>query len=172
MHIIGLAFWRCPKRKIYAVPSGSDEDEGPPRQKKHQLMLDDLTAMKNDIQLIKTCTRDATTKIPLALQVAMQEAFRCTICHTVPIQEPIIIAKCCKSIIGCEQCTDRWYSGDNGLTKRCPLCRADRGFAETMRLNGLAGFLKAMGDVFSLNQPPQNDVDPVSDDGTSTTETM
>ena len=134
--------------------------------------------MKDDIQLIKNFTRDATTKLPLALQVAMQEAFRCTICHSVPIREPIMVAKCCKSIIGCEECTDKWYSGDNGLTKRCPLCRADRGFAEIMRLNGLAGFLQAMSDVFSRasNQPPlQSDMDAdvlatVSDDGT--TETM
>ena len=148
--IIGLAFWKCPRRKIYAVRNDCDE-EGLPSQKKHHVM-EDIATIKNDIELIKTFTKDTTTKISLALQEAMQVAFRCT---TIPIREPIMIAKCCKRTVGCEQFTDRWYSG---LTKRCPLCRVERGFAETMRLNGLAGFLHAMGDVVALNQPMQSDV--------------
>jgi len=86
---MGLAFWKCPRRKIYAIPNESDEySHSPPRQKKqHQLILEDITSMKNDIQMIKTFTRDATTKVPLELQVAIQEAFRCTICRTFPIQD-------------------------------------------------------------------------------------
>ena len=165
VYVIGLAFWKCPRRRIYAVQNDCDE-EGPPSQKKHHVM-EDIATIKSDIELIKTFTKDATTKIPLALQVAMQDAFRCTICHIVPIREPIMFAKCCKSIVGCEQCTDRWYSGEDSLTKRCPLCRAERGFAETMRLNGLAGFLQAMEDVFALNQPTRSDVNVAPNDDTS-----
>ena len=34
-------------------------------------------------------------------------------------------------------CVNQWYEGTDGLLKSCPLCRADRGYADTMRLHGL-----------------------------------
>jgi len=60
VHIIGLIFWKCPSRKIYAIPNDSDEYEHPPRQKKDQLMLEEITRMNNDLKVIKQLTRDAT----------------------------------------------------------------------------------------------------------------
>ena len=36
---------------------------------------------------------------------------------------------------------NHWYSGDEALTKTCPACRADRGYNETMLLQGLDQFL-------------------------------
>ena len=32
---------------------------------------------------------------------------------------------------------DQWYAGDDGLSKSCPNCRADRGYAETFCLLGV-----------------------------------
>lgn len=46
--------------------------------------------------------------------------------------------------------------GQDGLTKSCPLCRTDRTFAETMRLNGLDGFIQSLSEVFS--QTTETDV--------------
>ena len=36
---------------------------------------------------------------------------------------------------------NRWHSGDEALTKTCSACRADRGYNETMLLQGLDEFL-------------------------------
>ena len=68
------------------------------------------------------------------------------------MQPPVVVAKCCKSILGCESCTNNWYSGPDAMTKTCPLCRAERGFTETMILNGLHDFLRILSEVFSRQQ--------------------
>ena len=52
------------------------------------------------------------SKIPLGLKFVMEECFTCTICKGFPIQPPVIFAKCCRSIIGCEACVHTWYSGE------------------------------------------------------------
>ena len=57
---------------------------------------------------------------------------------------PILLAKCCKSIIGCEECVNRWYSGPDALTKSCPRCRSERGYNETMRVLGLDDLLTGL----------------------------
>ena len=36
---------------------------------------------------------------------------------------------------------NHWYSNDETLTKTCPTCHADRGYNETMLLQGLDEFL-------------------------------
>ena len=119
--------------------------------------MDSIETIKNDIDQMKKFTRDATTKLPLGLQTAVQETFKCTICHQIPIREPLIVAKCCKNIVGCKQCVYTWYAGQDILTKTCPLCRAERGFTETMRLNGLEPFLQAVS--IALNPSPNTDQD-------------
>ena len=42
------------------------------------------------------------------------DAFTCKICKDSPIEPPIILYKCCKTIIGCESCINFWYSGEAG----------------------------------------------------------
>lgn len=32
---------------------------------------------------------------------------------------------------------DQWYKGDEGLNKRCPLCRGERGVTDTSIILGL-----------------------------------
>ena len=166
MHI-GLSFWKCARRRVYAVlqddtnsASSNDDDDyepGPSRKKRRK---DELKLMiqgiKDDIEELKSLTTDSTTNLPLGLQNEIRGSFKCTICHTLPIKPPIIVAKCCKSIIGCEDCINQWYGGQDGLTKSCPLCRTDRAFAETMRLNGLEGFIQSLSEVFS--QTTETDV--------------
>ena len=157
LHDIGLSFWKSPRRKIYPVQppddeNSSDEDYVPLSRKKRKEDTDFLQIMssiKADVEDIKSMTMDANTQLPMGLQNEICGAFKCTICHIVPIRPPVIIAKCCKSIIGCEECINSWYGGEDGLTKTCPLCRADRGFTETMRLNGIEGFIKAVADRFA-----------------------
>ena len=51
--------------------------------------------------------------------------------------------------MGCERCVDKWYSGNEGRARNCPLCRYERGLPETSRLNGLDDFLHSISPLFA-----------------------
>ena len=108
-----------------------------------------LSEMKAQVQDILTLKSDST--IPVALKVALRDAFKCRICLKLPVTPLVIMGKCCKTIIGCQMCTDTWYSGVDGLTKSCPNCRAERGYAETSHLLGLDELLVAINPLFSAD---------------------
>lgn len=86
-------------------------------------------------------TLSADSSISMGLKRILRETFKCRVCHTVPINPPVIVTKCYKTILGCESCINSWYSGEDALTKTCPSCRAARGYNETMLLRGLDDFL-------------------------------
>ena len=87
--------------------------------------------------------------MPAALYHQLLHTFKCNICQRAPITPPVIVAQCCKSVVGCQSCIDEWYRGDGGIAKKCPLCATDRGLPETMRLHGLDDFLKAIAPIVS-----------------------
>lgn len=89
-----------------------------------------------------------TSNLPPGLKVLLCDTFRCTICRGV-VKPPATVSKCCQSIVGCEDCIDDYYRGDEGRLRGCPLCRRERASGETSRLNGLGDFLdqiKVFGD--------------------------
>ena len=63
--------------------------------------------------------------------------FTCSICRDV-IKTDIIVGGCCGAIIGCRECTDRWYE-DSEL---CPRCRDIRGDDKRLHLRGFSEVLK------------------------------
>ena len=89
--------------------------------------------------------------MPLGLTTLLLDAFRCSICKGSPITPPVIFARCCKSIVGCQHCIDHWYRGDQGVSKKCPLCRGDRGFADTTIILGLDDLLIGVNSLCSSN---------------------
>ena len=65
------------------------------------------------------------------------EFLRCIICRETT-HTPIIVATCCESIIGCQQCVKTWIdSGKN----TCPKCREEGFNCATINLRGLDNFL-------------------------------
>lgn len=50
--------------------------------------------------------------------------------------------------------------GEDGLLRTCPLCRADRAFTETMRLNGVEGFIKSLSEIFSQCEDAESQESP------------
>ena len=122
----------------------SDEDDFEPRSKKARkedkldMVLDEVQGVKASLVEMMALTQDS--KVPIGLKRIIRDTFKCHICHTVPIKPPVIVTKCCKNILRCESCINKWYSGSEALTKPCPACRAERGYNETMLLRGLDNF--------------------------------
>ena len=123
----------------------SDEEDFEPRSKKERkeekldMILNEVGGIKEALGEMMTLSADSS--IPMGLKCILRETFKCHICHTVLINPPVIVTKCCKTILGCESCINSWYSGEDALTKTCPSWRAARGYNETRLLRGLDDFL-------------------------------
>jgi hypothetical protein len=161
--IAGLGFWRVPNRKLYAVRLRSagassnkrplikyDSDDDLPstshssNETKIEL-VSEFTSLEEHVNSILELS--ASSQVLLGLKLALKETLKCKICLKTPIKPPVIIATCCKVIIGCEECINSWHSGDDALTKTCPSCRAERGYNSTMLLRWLDEFLLQIKNV-------------------------
>lgn len=90
------------------------------------------------LQAKVTRVLDVSNRMPLPLRFhsLLNQAFKCSVC-LLNITPPVIVRKCCKRIIGCQVCTDRWYGGEDRMMKRCPLCHEEKGYVDTMILLGV-----------------------------------
>ena len=191
----GLKFWKVPSRKIYGVlisqlnkgksparkksvinldSDTSSDFESQPLQKirksdaslNHDIM-NELQQMRNELQSALQITK--YMKLPPGIYLLIINTFRCTICLNL-IVPPVIFARCCKNILGCEGCVNVLYKGENGPTTKCPMCRAEHAFSETCRINGLGDFLSGLSPLFKdSDEEPNNSLSPaplpqVSDD--------
>ena len=64
---------------------------------------------------------------------------------------PIIFAKCCKTLLGCQTCVDTWYRGEQGQARACPKCRGERAYVETCRIVGLDDFMVKIAPLLQEN---------------------
>ena len=117
--IPGFKFRKLNSRKFYTVllkttlPPAHVED--PWRE---------IAAINKNTKAILALSKQS--KIPFGLLALLSEAFKCCICATL-MKPPILLARCCKRILECEEGLNTWYSGADALTKTCPQCRAERG---------------------------------------------
>ena len=149
-----MSFWKCSRRKLFAIPSAGSSNTS--RSKKRPLfdeenngssqsLLIDVADIKEDLRYVKDSIEDifkitSLQKLPPGLQYLLSESLQCKICHGIT-KPPVIITKCCKTILGCATCSDMWYRGEDALIKHCPACRSERGYNETMVLKGLDDLL-------------------------------
>ena len=165
----GLKFWKCGSRKIYAIQragkqklshkvfltSESDsESDFEPAKKKHRSESPSLTRVAADIRDIRNDLQSLfdiskNVKLPLALHRQLQDTFKCNICRSSPMKPPVIFSRCCKRLLGCQECVDRWFGGNDGSMKSCPLCRSERAYADTCIVKGLDEFLKSIAPLVS-----------------------
>ncbi len=149
-------------RPEFSSDDSSDNDE--PRIKKKPSASDDavlleLQSLKSVIQGVVE-VKAGGSKIPIGLLVATKSTFRCNVCLGF-IKPPVIFTRCCKNILGCEKCVMNYFEKDGiteGMTKRCPICRADRSFYEICRINGMEEFLTKMSCY--INGDDSDDYDP------------
>ena len=144
---VGLSFWKCGSRKIYAVrvtthvplkgsakskakasysscydiSDDSDEDFTPKKTRGGN--HGDIQMVNSQINEVKSMVSDIlkvnqTLSLPLGVVKLLRDAFICKICLSTPMKPPVIAAKCCNSLIGCEECVNHWYDGADGLSKK------------------------------------------------------
>ena len=148
-------------RKLYAVPSsdielhrGNSDDLPTPKRKRSSLILetnsdavdavenlvDEVSSMKEEIHKFHKLA--FKYRFSLSFLNSLEEAFACSICRRTPCKLPIIACQSCNTIVGCQKCTNRWYSGAGGLEKPCPKCRTPRGLSKTFLLKGFDELVK------------------------------
>ena len=174
-----VLFWKHPRRKLYAVTQRdlkeirrrrsagnyintsddeSDDDGGMSGSTHKRVKLDntleaigqDVSAIRETITEMMTLTADCS--MPLGLKRVVNDTFKCYICHVIPVKPPIIVTKCCKNMLGCQECVNTWYSGPDAMLKTCPICWAERGCNETMVLRGLTEFLENIRKIHDNNE--------------------
>jgi hypothetical protein len=163
-YVPGVNFWKG-SRKVIAVPSSelnkkkyvadssssSDSEYEPiPKRARTSSVSDidrNIKALRTQVDALFAV--QGTLKLPLSLRKLLTDNFKCIICCNI-MKPPVIFARCCKQILGCEACIDTWYRDEGSATsKTCPQCRAERAYAETCRLNGIDEFLEGVGKIFN-----------------------
>ena len=117
---IGLSFWKSPRSKLYAITHSdiqlttSSQNRCPPSRSTFcdssddedsecllpkakygrferilQSLSDEVTAMKETVTEVISLTSNAV--MPMGLKRVEKEAFKCQICHLVPVQPPVIV---------------------------------------------------------------------------------
>ena len=76
------------------------------------VMSTDIKEMKESVLKIFRLTNGMS--IPLGLRQLLYDTFKCSICQSTPMVPPVIFAKCCKTVLGCQQCVNTWYRGRRG----------------------------------------------------------
>ena len=137
-----IKFWKVGSRKLFAVRKGKGKKRKRSSSPSSSDLEEELTmARKIDFvhakvsQLLEV---NCHLPLPLGFFCVLYESFKCCICLASPLVPPAIAGKCCKRIIGCQKCVDGWYKSDGDddrMTKKCPLCHGERGFADTMILH-------------------------------------
>ncbi len=108
-------------------------------------VLSEIKEVRKDLQSFLKLSSHMKTKLPPGLFQQLYDTFKCHICQASPMKPPIIFARCCRRIVGCQECVDSWYHGEEeGVARTCPLCRSERAYAETTILRGLDDLLLAI----------------------------
>ena len=151
--IIGLKFWKVGSREIFAVVESEldriqkgkgkrkrkeviqieDSDDNMPTyptekrtRQEHELMTA-VKAIRRDLGAVLSLSNEM--KLSPGLFKQLKDTFKCNTCQSSPISPPVLFARCCKNILRCEACVDGWFGGEDGRSKSCPLCRAERAYS-------------------------------------------
>jgi len=182
---IGLTFWKCPRRKLFAVTVSdieecnlghnrsrddsdvSDDELAEPFERTGRTRYDKMLHQLNDevasvrgtimTSLTKALARDAT--LPMGFKRIIKDTFKYQICHSTPMVLPVIVTKCCKNLLGCKTCVDTKYSGADAMSKSCPVCRAERARQnEIMIIRGLVDLMEAVKGMIERQNSAEGEV--------------
>lgn len=135
-------FMPFPKRNKSKQPSDFDQ------------LLIEMQGLRKEIKQLFQINKQLP--IPIGLKRVLHDTFRCCICQSTMVS-PVIFGRCCKSMIGCQLCTDQWFRGEEGLMQACPKCRAERAYTETCAFKGIDDFLLAIRPLVQLTSSTENE---------------
>ena len=135
------------------TPTPSSQDTAVQSSDELQQAIALMQQVKKDTELIQLGMWARSDFIPSAFKEALEYTFKCKICQSVTFKAPIILARCCSNIIGCQTCVDTWFSGPNALNKNCPICQQERGYAHTSTLHGLDELVAEVEKLFTSLEP-------------------
>ena len=75
-------------------------------------------------------------------QKIVPTTLKCKVCLNLPMYPPIVVTRCCNTLLGCSEYVNKWLSGDDWFDKPCPYCREPRGYAHYYCSKGLMTFWK------------------------------
>ena len=158
-------------KQIVISESESDDDFQQPVRKRFASSPEGSTCSSKVLSEVKHIRKDLKSlfqisghmKIPPGLHRHLYDTFQCHICRSSPITPPVIFARCCKRLLGCQTCVDGWYQGEEGMACSCPLCRSERAYADTTPIKGMDEFLRAIVPLLGSNDNTGHG-DPSDDD--------
>ncbi len=134
------------KKHDFISLSSSDDDIPSSKKRKEVDVLQEIKSIKHDIKGVLKLSKGMN--LPPGLYAHLEEAFKCHICHSSPMELPAIFTRCCRNIVGCAVCVDAWYKSNS----KCPLCRADRALPDTCPINGLDNLITAISPLFNADE--------------------
>ena len=173
----GLKFWKNSNRKLYAIsdeqfpkyrgkkrarsltsytnetPEKEESSTSQKNESSYDFLLSKLSKIDKAVQDLQVAvwTRKCPLKMIEPIRVSITATFRCKICHTTPLRPPIVVAKCCSNILGCQRCVDIWFTQGNRTNRTCPLCN-NGSKSETFILKGLDEFLDDIQPIMEETQ--------------------
>ncbi|XP_063067125.1 uncharacterized protein LOC134458625 isoform X2 [Engraulis encrasicolus] len=153
----GSNYWKQNSRKIFAIPESQLGQTGKRRrlsrrEDNYQDVLTDIEEVIEAAQGLREVTKtlkEATAGTGRTTLLCLQEGevnalrtvFSCLVC-TGPV-EKAVFASCCRSILGCRECINRWDQGHD----YCPKCRSP---VDSRVITEVAGFDEAMAVLSKL----------------------
>ena len=128
-------------------------------------LITEVSEMKGQLEAFKKLS--FKHKFSLSFLQSLEDTFSCCICRRHPPKSPIVACYECASIIGCQKCLDRWYSG--GLNKPCPKCRTPRGLAKSFHFKGFDDLISQIKVMENLSSSSESESD---DDGGAYDDTL
>ena len=122
---------------------------------KLQHIQDDINVMKDELS--KVFLRTSAMQVLIALRRLLFDTFQGSICRATPMKPPIIFARYCKTIFGCQLCVNTWYRNEEGQQRTCPNCREARAYVDTF--NGLDDFLTGISPLLEVDSPIDDEDD-------------
>ena len=162
----GVKFWKTPSRKIFAVNKrelrgqtmfvqstmmNSQDSTGIITQSSPELqeVLEEVKGMK---KALKACN----LLFGLIAEQSQQPSRQGRRMHSDakyvkphPACRPSFLLDVVPTSLAVNPVSTRWFAGANGLSKSCPICRQERGYAQTARLHGLDEFIEEVRKLVS-----------------------
>ena len=120
-------------------------------------LIKEVSDMRGEIEKFRNLA--FRHKFSVAFLLELESSFSCIICKQIPARKPLVACTECCSVIGCQVCTNHWYSGLQGLTKKCPKCRCERGLSKTIVLKGFDTLLDQIRNLKDGHSSEDSDDD-------------